>query len=732
MGGARRDGDSDNSGCGDNSNGRGREPFELTQQVRSSSSENSLDDNNVQHVYDQNRNLNLLGDQAKLADPSADDSAFVRAIVDQKEVVDGGEQLVADRRRPNASPVCSLTNSDGTGGGASGCSTTDTNQTTCSTQRMSQISLVNILADQQSEDTEPVSSSTPLLGEDTERHHDDRQQPMHKHGSQQHISANLHSFNQSSSSAHPVKPSELNYDSTTMTNMIASSTTGHVKFTEASNRKSCSTTSGEDMLMDEEEGNHERRNNSIIIRMMDDELRAATTADNNVDANEDDRFRSFDRGNANFNSQLNHQLRHDDESKEDKSLAHLVGRRMSAIPHLFARRKSKPINSMGQLSEHDGGLTTRRYSMQNPFPNLPDSQPTTVAGVGGTITTVTRSTRKTAPLPRLVAKNGTVNLFLDNIDRSQYVRDLFTTMIDIKWRYNLMAAAFGFVFSWLFFACIWYVVLYVHNDLVHESDPTWSPCIVNVNSFSAALLFSIETQSTLGFGSRIISVECPGAIVIFCIQLIFGVVVECLIVGMVFAKLSRPAKRSQTIMYSKYATVCLREGQMCLTFRVGDVRSKSHIIGATIRASLVSQKITKEGETIPFYHHQLDVKIDDSKNSLLLIWPVTIVHLIDCNSPFYELNAEQVASFKFEIITVLEGTVESTGQSIQVRSSYLPSEVRWGYRFEPIVSTHGYGRYAQTIIDYNKFNKVVEVDTPRCSPREYYSRKSIEMPLTNA
>lgn len=349
-----------------------------------------------------------------------------------------------------------------------------------------------------------------------------------------------------------------------------------------------------------------------------------------------------------------------------------------------------------------------------------------VAGVGGTVTTVTRGQRKTAPLPRLVAKNGTVNLFLDNIDRRQYMRDLFTTMIDIKWRYNLMAAAFGFVFSWILFACIWYSVLYMHGDLGQKPpNVTWSPCIVNVESFPAALLFSIETQSTLGFGSRTISDECPHAIIIFCIQLIFGVVVECLIVGMVFAKLSRPAKRSQTIMFSKNATICLRGGRMVLTFRVGDVRSKSHIIGATIRASLVCQRITEEGETIPFYHHQLDVRIDDSKNNLLLIWPVIIVHHINETSPFYRFSAEQLASFKFEIITVLEGIVESTGQSIQVRSSYLPSEVKWGYRFEPVVLTHGFGHYAQTIIDYNKFNKIMEVETPKCSAMDYYaSRKS--------
>lgn len=408
---------------------------------------------------------------------------------------------------------------------------------------------------------------------------------------------------------------------------------------------------------------------------------------------------------SNSNSNSNNALTAGDETQKD-----LLGDDL--------RRFSLPTTISTSMCHSSGHLS---------MDGLEPPPVTAVAGVGGTITTVTRSKRKTAPLPRLVGKNGQVNLFLDNIDRRQYVRDLFTTMIDIKWRYNLMAAAFGFVFSWLFFACIWYGVLYFHNDLEHEHDPAWSPCIVNVHSFPAALLFSIETQSTLGFGSRIISVECPGAIVIFCIQLIFGVVVECLIVGMVFAKLSRPAKRSQTIMFSKYATICLREGRMCLTFRVGDVRSKSHIIGATLRASLVSSKLTKEGELIPFYYHNLNVAIDDCKSNLLLIWPVTIVHEIDESSPFYKLNSDELASFKFEIITVLEGTVESTGQSIQVRSSYLPSEVKWGYRFEPIVSTHGYGRYAQTIIDYNKFNRIIEVITPKCSPVEYYaSERALE------
>ena len=36
---------------------------------------------------------------------------------------------------------------------------------------------------------------------------------------------------------------------------------------------------------------------------------------------------------------------------------------------------------------------------------------------------------------------------------------------------------------------------------------------------------------------------------------------------------------------------------------------------------------------------------------------------------------------RFEIIVTLEGIVEPSGMSIQARSSYMPDEILWGYRF---------------------------------------------------
>ena len=40
---------------------------------------------------------------------------------------------------------------------------------------------------------------------------------------------------------------------------------------------------------------------------------------------------------------------------------------------------------------------------------------------------------------------------------------------------------------------------------------------------------------------------------------------------------------------------------------------------------------------------------------------------------------------KFEVIVILEGIVESTGVICQARTSYLNTEILWGFRFMPML-----------------------------------------------
>ena len=136
-------------------------------------------------------------------------------------------------------------------------------------------------------------------------------------------------------------------------------------------------------------------------------------------------------------------------------------------------------------------------------------------------------------------------------------------------------------------------------------------------------------------------------------------------VGIVFAKLSRPKKRTQTLMFSRNACICQRDGEYCMLFRVGDMR-KSHIIEAHIRAQLIRKRITREGEVIPFFQYELNVGYDTGDDRIFFIWPMTIVHKIDETSPLFDLTAHDLLREKFEIVVMLEGVIESTGQLISI------------------------------------------------------------------
>ncbi|KAK9520614.1 hypothetical protein VZT92_020487 [Zoarces viviparus] len=50
----------------------------------------------------------------------------------------------------------------------------------------------------------------------------------------------------------------------------------------------------------------------------------------------------------------------------------------------------------------------------------------------------------------------------------------------------------------------------------------------------------------------------------------------------------------------------------------------------------------------------------------------------------------------------------------QARSSYLDTEVLWGYRFTPVLSLEK-GFYE---VDYNNFHEIYETNTPTCSAKE--------------
>ncbi|GMR61766.1 hypothetical protein PMAYCL1PPCAC_31961 [Pristionchus mayeri] len=209
--------------------------------------------------------------------------------------------------------------------------------------------------------------------------------------------------------------------------------------------------------------------------------------------------------------------------------------------------------------------------------------------------------------------------------------------------------------------------------------------------------------------------ECTLVVLTMCVQFMWGVMSQTLMAGVIFSKLARPIKRAATLIFSKNAVICLRDGKLCLLFRVGDMR-KSSLAEAHVRLQMIKRCITYEGELLPFHQFDMDVGYDQGLDRVFVIWPITICHEIDERSPLYEVSMESLQTAKFEIIAILEGVVESVGSTTQARTSYLPSEILWGKRFEKLV--HYKKENGQYNIDFSKFHNVYDIKTPTCSAKK--------------
>lgn len=97
-------------------------------------------------------------------------------------------------------------------------------------------------------------------------------------------------------------------------------------------------------------------------------------------------------------------------------------------------------------------------------------------------------------------------------------------------------------------------------------------------------------------------------------------------------------------------------------------------------------RVTEEGEFLPLDNADINVGFDTGTDRIFLVSPVTIVHEINDESPFYEIDRKALENdSELEVVVILEGMVEATAMTTQCRSSYLASEILWGHRFEPVL-----------------------------------------------
>jgi inward rectifier potassium channel len=129
------------------------------------------------------------------------------------------------------------------------------------------------------------------------------------------------------------------------------------------------------------------------------------------------------------------------------------------------------------------------------------------------------------------------------------------------------------------------------------------------------------------------------------------------------------------------------------------------VFEARAGVSLVRDELV-EGATFRWFR---DLELERSSTPVfMLTW--TIMHRIGPNSPLAPHLLHRQLPPDSEILVVLSGTDEGSGQTIHARWAYRPDDIRWDAHFEDIIGVRPDG---VRTIDYRRFHSVKDAASAR-------------------
>lgn len=242
------------------------------------------------------------------------------------------------------------------------------------------------------------------------------------------------------------------------------------------------------------------------------------------------------------------------------------------------------------------------------------------------------------------------------------LRPLYASLIHTSWTGLLIYGAGAYLAANLLFAAA-FMLSGAHID---GADPV---------TFRAALAFSVQTLSTIGFGAL-----SPGDAVadfIVGVESFVGLLGVAMATGVVFAKFALPVPG---VLFSNRAVIDAHEGRRALIFRVANARG-GDLINAQVKATAVTFTTTKEGEPHGKVH---DLELLRAEMPMLVLsW--TVVHYIDEQSPLFGLSLDDLAERDLRIYAILTGIDGTFMQTVYAYQGYTTADVVEGGRFVNII-----------------------------------------------
>ncbi len=280
-------------------------------------------------------------------------------------------------------------------------------------------------------------------------------------------------------------------------------------------------------------------------------------------------------------------------------------------------------------------------------------------------------------------------IYLVGHERRPLLRDAYHTFLRVPWLASLGFNAAAYALINLVFA-----VVYLEIGGVANAAP---------GSFFDALIFSVQTLSTVGFGN--VFPQSSAANTAMMVESIIGIITIALATGLIFAKFSRASAR---IAFSSCCVVTQHDGQPALMFRLGNRRGNT-IYDARIRVVASRRVTTSEGEA---FYKIFDLPVTrDHQIGLKRGW--TVIHVIDSRSALNGLDSPAaLAAAEVELAVSLTGIDDTSMQQVTVIHEYADTDIKFGVRFADTLTPLPGG---DLMFDQRNFDVVVPAATPHAS-----------------
>src|SRR5271169_1658659 len=218
------------------------------------------------------------------------------------------------------------------------------------------------------------------------------------------------------------------------------------------------------------------------------------------------------------------------------------------------------------------------------------------------------------------------------------------------------------------------------------------------HTYLRAFFFSVQTLSTIGYGQVIPIGTAANTIVT--LEALVGLMGFAIVTGLLFSRFSRPTAK---LLFSRHALIAPYQNITALEFRVANARSNELI---EVSAKLLLSRFEQVDGIRTRRYYTLELE-RPGVTFLPLTW--TVVHPIDPRSPLYMETTESLRSSQSEFLVLLSAFDETFSATVQTRTSYIPDEVLWGFRFANafILRQSANNKVA---IDMRQFDKVESIE----------------------